>query len=1197
MSADAPIGTVFPDGDFYAARTCIELDVGDGQPGVAGEALRLSAWRDVPAYVLLGDAGAGKSTEFTREWRELGDGAVFRSAREFVTLEPDPDWSGKTLFIDGLDEMRVGAIHSRIPLDDIRRRIQQLDSPRFRISCREADWLGSNDRIHLAAVAPDNSVRALRLNPLTEKAAADLLAARLGEDDGRVLAERARQHGIVTMLTNPLTLDLLVAAFTESDSGGPHSRYEVFETACTRMAREYNSEHRAGAPQHAVGNVLTAAGELCARQLLTGIEGFSIGVEVENSSFVSVDTLGRIESRPAVTHPELLNPALRSKLFVARSVPSETESVRLVPRHRQVAEFLAGRFLGGLIDAGLSARRVVALLMTPSGDGVATSLRGVSAWLAVHSRDAFDLLVAADPVGVGLYGDISHTTIDQRHRILRCLAAEAERGPLMGHQWRDGREFDYRDNTAWAFRALAVPQTVDAVSELLTGRGEDVTSDRIAWFLLEVLALAGDDHLRELGQLAPLCEEIARDDAHDSQTRRAAVEAYLHLLPAGPRRNEDLARLLKDIEDHQVTDPDGDIAGVLLGELYPYVIGPDAIWRCLGLRRRSNYYGRLERFWTQDLRERSSPEMIDELLDDLCANAAKVVPMLQSTYLDAVPLELLADALETLGNEADFERLFGWLNVVGNCARDSALNSESSARQAALKANAGVDIDQEELDEYIEAIVESSRPIEQARAWLEVRPDIQKSVFLMWLRTRERDGPLGFDAYWRCNALLRSRLPEDFGLWCAQQATDLANAEPEIAKELIRRAHATVSEPAAESGLTEPLLRGMTRGHDLLGPLVDALCDPSRPDRQTQQMSDRLRKQQQENEAKQRARAEDWVGHLRANLRALGENTLNLVNLDQLGHAYFGQATDLEEGADGTERISSLLGGDTQLVDAVLDAFRRAIHRADLPDVDAIIEAQADSTDTNIVFPRHAYPVRAGLELLDAENPDALVGLSDQLKQRALALLYCIPAVGPPPRWHQRWFDQDPELAADVIYRCAARAMLDGRSRLPGLNELDQVDGHGDTKNSVKMRLLRDFPVGGSNRQLSLLDRLLINALTSPNCGPLEDVITAKLTAKSMTVAQRVRWLTAGALAFGGRRTDDLAAFVRGSGQRVEMLAGFLHEDFGPRISALGNSQAAWTPRPWQRSSKSWEARIPRSRATVPSPSPPRSTLRTGPHT
>ena len=133
----------------------------------AGEARPLSAWRDAPAYVLLGDAGAGKSTEFTREWLELGDGAVFRSAREFVTHEPDPDWSSKTLFIDGLDEMRVGAADSRVPLDAIRRRIQQLGSPRFRISCREADWLGSNDRVHLAAVAPDSSIRALRLNPLT----------------------------------------------------------------------------------------------------------------------------------------------------------------------------------------------------------------------------------------------------------------------------------------------------------------------------------------------------------------------------------------------------------------------------------------------------------------------------------------------------------------------------------------------------------------------------------------------------------------------------------------------------------------------------------------------------------------------------------------------------------------------------------------------------------------------------------------------------------------------------------------------------------------------------------------------------------------------------------------------------------------------------------------------------------------------
>ena len=244
MSADASISAEYSEGDFYAARTCIELDLGHGQPSVASEAKPLSAWRDVPAYVLLGDAGAGKSTEFERESRDHQDDALFISARDFVALQIDPEWHGKTVFIDGLDEIRAGSNDKRLPLDEVRRKIQQLELPGFRISCRESDWLGNNDRTHLDVVSPDRRIQVLRLNPLTEGAAASLLASRLGEDDGRVLAERARRHGIGTMLTIPLTLDLLVAAFADSDSDGPYSRHEVFETACSRMAQEHNSEHR-----------------------------------------------------------------------------------------------------------------------------------------------------------------------------------------------------------------------------------------------------------------------------------------------------------------------------------------------------------------------------------------------------------------------------------------------------------------------------------------------------------------------------------------------------------------------------------------------------------------------------------------------------------------------------------------------------------------------------------------------------------------------------------------------------------------------------------------------------------------------------------------------------------------------------------------------------------------------------------------
>jgi len=87
--------------------------------------------------VLLGDPGSGKTTSFKQEAEESGGKYV--SARNFVALEAGLENQGKTLFIDGLDEMRAGGGDSRMLLDDIRKHLARLGRPRFRLSCREAD--------------------------------------------------------------------------------------------------------------------------------------------------------------------------------------------------------------------------------------------------------------------------------------------------------------------------------------------------------------------------------------------------------------------------------------------------------------------------------------------------------------------------------------------------------------------------------------------------------------------------------------------------------------------------------------------------------------------------------------------------------------------------------------------------------------------------------------------------------------------------------------------------------------------------------------------------------------------------------------------------------------------------------------------------------------------------------------------------
>ena len=106
---------------FIVPRTCTELT--DRR-----ESRNLSDFLDEPAYVLLGDPGSGKTTTFQTERARLGDAALQIKARDFITLDPKnhQEWRGKTLFIDGLDEVRAVRSNVSTPFDDIRGRLDAL---------------------------------------------------------------------------------------------------------------------------------------------------------------------------------------------------------------------------------------------------------------------------------------------------------------------------------------------------------------------------------------------------------------------------------------------------------------------------------------------------------------------------------------------------------------------------------------------------------------------------------------------------------------------------------------------------------------------------------------------------------------------------------------------------------------------------------------------------------------------------------------------------------------------------------------------------------------------------------------------------------------------------------------------------------------------------------------------------------------
>ena len=290
-------------------------------------------------------------------------------------LREHPEWRGKTLFIDGLDEVRAWGGDARTPLGTLRGASMRLEGPVS--ACRAERPTGWDERPEqLARVAPDGELAVLRLDPLTDQDATRILATRSGIDDARSFVARARENGVAGFLDNPLCLNLLANAVA-GGGGWPASRRELFEQACREMVREANGEHIAAAgrssPSALIPDELLDAADACAP---CSSSQAPLAARSAASGQRRLPRPGPLRPRT----PEPARQAVSTKLFRA------VAEGRSKPIHRHVAEFLAGRHLARLIDGerrgdrrvrhGVPARRVVAL-MTGHDGGVVTELRGL----------------------------------------------------------------------------------------------------------------------------------------------------------------------------------------------------------------------------------------------------------------------------------------------------------------------------------------------------------------------------------------------------------------------------------------------------------------------------------------------------------------------------------------------------------------------------------------------------------------------------------------------------------------------------------------------------------------------------------------------------------------------------------------------------------------------------------------------------
>ena len=1066
----------------FVARTCRELGA-DGPAG-AGKAFSLDELQDIGAFVLLGEPGSGKTTLFRQEAERTG--GVFESARDFITLGDRPEWHGRTLFIDALDERRSESPNSTHPLDRIRSKLDglgRLERPRFRISCRDADWLGTSDRDPLKRVSPDDSVRVFRLDPLDEGGILEVLADILPTGNSEEYLQEARDREIEYLLENPLTLELLVKA--SASLGWPESRMETYERACSVLAKELNTDHLAVNPNRlSSAELVEAASELCAIQLLSGKDGYSQGPEEEGGHFISLQEIELAAREPA-------RQALHSRLF------SGVDG--MMPIHRHVAEFLAGRHLAAKVGEGTPLSRLLALVTGHDGH-VVSALQGTTAWLAVHCSEGRVAVMERDPVGTLLYGDISRFTAEEKTLLVQNVARHLERHSGL-------QEIFHRRNPCLA--GLATPDMAEPFREVLGGPEEDSTGLRAKFLVLRALQ-AGPI----VPGLADAALQLVREEGCHHDVRSEALDAYIRQGKGAEDYSSALAELLVDVWHEKVSDPEDELLGELLMNLYPKALSAAQAVSYLKSPKDHRLGGEYWRFWNLVVAEETDRRRIAQLLDAFADRTESIRREFEGfgfaphgpafSTIRHLPATLTARYLERFDSWVELSRLYRWLEVVSDMAFYRIQPDEHEAVQK----------------------------------WLEDRPDTVKSLVRIAVESSASEGRFQQVVDRARNLLLDSEFPPDLEKWCLDQsklASDpgVSAVFSETADTLRRRrgpgpAQAERVERESEQGGSPDLTLEEVVADD--GPVEWlrqlTLDDSADPDKIAEQ---------------------EWRAHTRENFRLITENRSQPAFLEWLAAVYFGNDFSAE-GASPRERLLSQLKHET-LVEAAVAGLRGTVDRDDTPTDEEVLKLHGQDQ-----WHRLALPFLAGMEETEQSSGSAVSALGTSRLRLALAFHYTKwrqhPAPYQPqkgengesevPRWYMELLDSDPGLVADVLVRTVRAEIRKGVVLYSELCRLLREESYARIARSASLPLLKLIPVRCTAPQLDGLELVLKAALRHCEKPELEALIEEKLARESMTVGQRVYWLAAGLFLAPTKYRKRLEDYVSFDEERIEHLGKFV---------------------------------------------------------
>ena len=1070
---------------FVARRTCTVVDEDESKRVSETSSVPLESFTSTPAYVLIGEPGAGKTMVFKSEAEKQG--GVYVKVRRFLKYD-EQQWRGKTLYLDGLDESRVGTVDGRTPLDRICTRLDRLGRPAFRLSCRWADWFGANDKEHLKDVSSNGTVTVIRLDPLSKDAIREILVRDQGVADPDGFIDSARALGIHSLLENPQNLDML--AKSVADGPWPSSRKEAFEQACRILASEANGEHRvANLLSNDTDNLVNVAGRLCAVQLLTGTEGYTLPDRaLPDADYPSLAEVGGVAESTVRT-------ALGTRLFVG------TSEGRLAPAHRQIAEFLAARHVSNLVDNGLRVERVLALIKSFDGELV-PAFRNFVSWLAVHNRRSRKRLSELNPSGLIYQGDAKIYSVDEKQEILRQLRREADWNP-------------------WCLRSISrtsgigkivSPDLEGTFCNILSSSERDQGHHSYVMMLMEILADG-----KPLRALSPILRDIIDDSTWKPGVRCGALDVLVAYHNTGHLDSDVLLTILADVTAGEIDDPVDELLGILLKALYPRVLRTTDIMQHLRRPKDVSRAGEYAEFWTRHLPSNSTRAQIADVLDRIASTFDDYRPFMVgeaglNTTIGQLPLILLQQLIDESMDKLPRARPFiidGSVDVPVNDPHFFGGPLDAITVKRLPRASAPLnDIPAERLFDWLVVASDSEiRAPESLTAGLRMglgwNGDKLKELIANGVGRCLASGDT-LSSMKLVDGHLFGARPFDYGAWCLEKAV---KADDERAATFyLGEVLTCVVDPWNAGGLTvDKVRKALGAKASLLALFDQGIQQNDVGARQIVLAGKHESRNDSEHQLAWQREIEDRAQELVA-----GRSEPRLLH--RIAEVYFGAA----EGVNGTtpaERLANLVGSRADLVVVLHEGLETVLDRPDLPDYHRA-ERLFDSEKPGL-----ALPLIAGMDSLERSGVLVVEKLGEERVRLAVAALYTVQysiseatneRVVYRPEWFRAALRNNSVLVAGALRRCVEDKLRAGKEPQLELCQLATDDDHAEVARLASLPLLELFPNTDTVEARRQLGWLLKAALNNCQRSQVRDVVKTRLAKGDLVSGQQVYWLAAG---------------------------------------------------------------------------------------